>query len=626
MSKHSLRSVRFSFIILVSAFCLFLILAAYQLHLPGLHYDEAKEAGLNAMQLITGQPVTAFRDATVQVGPWRLPLMVQDYIGALNVVLATPFLALGGVNTVALRWLPLLTAALTLVITWRVALRLGGVAAASVAVLLLAVNPSFIFWSRQGIFVTNLTALIFMASLLAGLRWWSGRRPRDLWLMAFLWGLGVYTKLLFVWAIVAMVIVAALAWLLEARGWKLETGSWKLGPSRTTHHAPRSLRSQALTWILALVFFLIPLLPLIVFNVRTSGTLTSVFGNLGKSYYGVDNSAYLPNLLTRVKQVGTLLRGDHFWYLGEVFADAWAPWMAAFLICLALLVGLLRDQRGMGAEGQGGRGTEGLLRVFIPLLLLALMVAQSAFTVSDLFITHYALLLPLIPLAGGVAFGVVWRQDGLGMRAPARRGAGELGSRGDSQRSDSTIDAAPISARTRLSPSVSSRPYTPTPPLLRILVAVLALIAVLIWAGGDLRTTLSYHRLLTVSGGYGAHSDAIYALAQYLDQGGFSSPLALDWGLDAPVRFLTAGRVQPVEAFGYAPLDRPDPGFADRIRPFLDNPDVVYLAHSADRSVFRGRAEALATLAAEKGLTVRVEAVFGERSSRQLFVVYRVVK
>jgi hypothetical protein len=600
MSKHRLRSVRFSFIILVSAFCIFLILGAYQLQLPGLHYDEAKEAGLNAMQLITGQPVTAFRDTTVQIGPWQLPLMVQDYIGALNVVLATPFLALGGVNTVALRWLSLLTAALTLVLTWRVALRLGGVAAASAAVLLLAVNPSFVFWSRQGIFVTNLTALIFMASLLAGLRWWSDRRARDLWLLAFLCGLGVYAKLLFVWAIGAMVVVVALVWLLEARGWRLEVGSWKRSSPRTTQHAPRSFRSMVLTWALALVFFLIPLLPLIAFNIRTSGTLTSVFGNLGRSYYGVDNKAYLPNLLTRVKQVGTLLRGDHFWYLGEVFADAWAPWMAGLLIVLAFLVGLIRGRRGGGAGEQRSGGAQELLRVAVPLFLLALMVAQSAFTVSDLFITHYALLLPLIPLAGGVAFGVAWRWGG-----------------------GSEAASADLSNR-----NVGAPPLLASSPLrrLRALPALVALIAVLVWAGGDLRTTLSYHRVLTVSGGYGAHSDAIYGLAQYLDRGGFSSPLALDWGLDAPVRFLTANRVQPIEAFGYETLDRPDPGFADRIRPFLDNPDVVYLAHAADRSVFRGRAEALAALAAEKGLTVRVEAVFDERSSRQLYVVYRVVK
>src|SRR5512138_3248630 len=92
---------------LVLALALFAVVAAYQLDLPGLHYDEAKEAGVNAMQLLTGQPVTAFRDATVAVGRWQIPLMVQDYIGNLNVLLAVPFLAIGGINTVALRALPL---------------------------------------------------------------------------------------------------------------------------------------------------------------------------------------------------------------------------------------------------------------------------------------------------------------------------------------------------------------------------------------------------------------------------------------------------------------------------------------------------------------------------------------
>ena len=227
MSKHSPHGAHISVIVLIFALCLFLGFGAYQLHLPGLHYDEAKEAGLNVMELLTGRPITAFRDAALQVGPLRLPLMVQDYIGALNVALALPFLAIGGVNVVALRWLSLLTGALTLVVTWRVAWRLGGPVAAAATALLLAVNPAFIFWSRQGIFVTNLTALIFMTSLLTGLRWWELRRPRDLWLTAFLWGLGIYAKLLFVWAIGAMLVLAGVAWLVDVceQTWKLEAGS-----------------------------------------------------------------------------------------------------------------------------------------------------------------------------------------------------------------------------------------------------------------------------------------------------------------------------------------------------------------------------------------------------------------
>ena len=49
---------------LVTVALLYLLLATYQLGLPGLHYDEAKEAGVNAMELLNGEAVTAFREAT----------------------------------------------------------------------------------------------------------------------------------------------------------------------------------------------------------------------------------------------------------------------------------------------------------------------------------------------------------------------------------------------------------------------------------------------------------------------------------------------------------------------------------------------------------------------------------
>ncbi|MEZ4635666.1 MAG: hypothetical protein R2856_12005 [Caldilineaceae bacterium] len=93
---------------------LFLLAASYQLGLPGLHYDEAKEAGVNAMELLTGAPVTAFRDATIHLGSRALPLMVQDYIGALNVYLSLPFLAITGIGVPNLRLLPIVLAVVAL--------------------------------------------------------------------------------------------------------------------------------------------------------------------------------------------------------------------------------------------------------------------------------------------------------------------------------------------------------------------------------------------------------------------------------------------------------------------------------------------------------------------------------
>ena len=335
--ERKTRAARLCVFFFAICLLLFIVFGAYQLRQPGLHYDEAKEAGLNAMELITGQPMTAFRDATIQVGPWQLPLMVQDYLGALNVVLAVPFLAIGGVNVVALRWLSLLTGALTLLVTWRVAWRLGGPLAASATTLLLAVNPAFIFWSRQGIFVTNLTALIFVTSLLTGLRWWEMRRRRDLWVTAFLCGLGVYAKLTFIWAIGALLVLAGVAWLIEARNSNLEAGL----------PAPWAWKRLASILALTLTCFLLPLIPLIVFNLRTGGTLHSVFGNLGQSYYGVNNSAYLPNLLTRLGQLITLLRGEHLGYLGGPFINAGAPWLLLALILLAgVAIGLDTRRRG----------------------------------------------------------------------------------------------------------------------------------------------------------------------------------------------------------------------------------------------------------------------------------------
>ncbi|MGQ9767099.1 MAG: ArnT family glycosyltransferase [Anaerolineae bacterium] len=549
---------------LLAALFLFLVLGAYQLQLPGLHYDEAKEAGLNAMQLLLGQPVTAFRDATVQIGPWRFPLMVQDYIGALNVALAIPFLAVGGINPVALRWLPLTIGALTLICTWHVARRLGGTAAAVASVMLLAVNPSFVFWSRQGIFVTNLTALLFMASLWTGLRWWQEGRPRDLWLTALLWGLGLYAKLLFIWALGALSAVALLAWALTARARTVERRSVISSDRRGT----KVVRGPS-TWALAAVAFLLPLTPLILFNLRTGGTLISVLGNLGRSYYGVENAAYLANLGIRLTQVAALLRGDHFWYLGQRYANPWAVWLATALLALAAL-GWARS-----ASREGSFCPPFLLS----LAWLGLMVAQSAFTVSDLFITHYAILLPLVPLTAGLAFAITWQNP----------------------------RSADFSRLKRL----------------KSLLPGLALLAVLAWAGTDAWTTVRYHRILAITGGYNAHSEAINRLAAYLDEKGYTAPVMLDWGIDAPVRFLTAGRVKPIEVFGYDRLDAPDPGFAARVADWLNDNNTVFVGPAPEKAVFRGRVEAMAALASQHRRLWLQEAWFLQRSGEVLFVIYR---
>jgi len=99
----------------------------------------------------------------------------------------------------------------------------------------------------------------------------------------------------------------------------------------------------------------------------------------------------------------------------------------------------------------------------------------------------------------------------------------------------------------------------------------------------------------------------------------------LDWGIDAQVRFLTAGRVRPVEVFGYERLDAPDAGFAERVLPFLTADDIVFVGLAPEKAVFRGRVEAMQVLASQHGRLWLQEAWFMERSGEVLFVIYRAI-
>lgn len=523
--------------LLVGALLLFAGLAGWQLGLPGLHYDEAKEAGVNAMEILTGAPITAFRQSGITFAGRTFPVMVQDYIGALNVYLALPALAMSGIGVPNLRMQAVLTGWLALLFLalaveewlrregkpepqWRAGLWLA---------LLLAASPSFVFWSRQGIFVTNLQQMWGYLALWQGLRWLRCGNRGSLWIAMAGAGLALYAKLQAIWLVGPA--GGLLFWL-----W------WRQG------------RRPALTWSTALgaaLAFLLPLAPLVWFNVQTGGSLASVGNNLGTSYYGVDNTALLANLPVRLEQLASSLRGDQFWYLGGLFGNPAAPWLALALVAGALSVA---PKRMAG-----------------PLLLLALMVAASLFTVSDLFITHYALIQPIAVATVAVAVALLVTAA-RSTRWPAR----------------------------------------------------MAVAAALLWLALDLAATLRYHGVLAQSGGLADHSDAGYQLAYHLQYNGLGSPIALDWGFDAPVRFLSGGTVTPVEIFGYGSPTAADDGYRERLGLFLDNPANIYLLHAESFTVFAGRREIFLAEVAARGLTASVEQRFAQRDGTPLIELWRV--
>jgi len=536
---------------------LFVFAATFQLGLPGLHYDEAKEAGVNAMEMLTGAPITAFRDAEITLFGHSLPLMVQDYIGAANVYLALPVLKISGIGVPNLRFLSIGTALLAMICLalaiseWMCVKELHSIRphaaphglrglqrpqhklhmASLVTLMLLALSPSFVFWSRQGIYVTNLMQPLCFFCIWQGLRWLNRENTIAALLCAFSAGLAIYVKIQAAW------IVGPFGLLLI--GWML------LNRQCTVYLNLRVVISGGIA-------FLVPLLPLLLFDIQTNGLVDVLSTNASQSYYGINNADLVGNLAIRWSQLIQVLRGDQFWYLGGSFANRFAPVIAVVIIVVALWC----DYR----------------RILAPLLLFLLAFACSLFTISDLFINHYALLHPLLIALAGISLSIFLRVN-----------------------------------------------WT-----LRDVSAAIALLSIALWVGADLFATVRYHAALEESGGLADHSDASYHLSYYLRNNGLGAPITLDWGIDAPVRYLTEGAVRPIEIFGYDSLAETDNNYAERLRLFIDNPDNVYLLHAPGQTIFEGRREEFYQEAEANGLTSVLEQVFVQRNQVPIYELWRV--
>lgn len=512
-----------------------------QLNLPGLHYDEAFEA-VPAVQLLLNQPVQAFRNSSLSLFNREFPLMTQDYIGALNTYFSLPWLALGGISPFSLRVYALSVGAITLALVYGFTRSLGqSPRAGAAAVLLLCLNPTFVFWSRQGIFVTAINAGIGVAAAWAWLHWWRGHRFSMALLGSFLVGLGIYAKLLFLWFMAAGGLLALAAWWYQ-------------------HHRQRAVALPPWRWFKGwqwpglIAAFGLGCWPLLLYNFQSSGTWLSLTQNAATSYYGVDNTAFGQNLIVRLGQLGSLLSSDHLWYLGQVHRNPLL--LPAF--GLALLVSLILSYRGRVLSS-------------IPFFVIGVVVLSSIVTVSDLWITHYALLMPWPAIALALVGCQILQSEIL------RQRWGHL-----------------------------------------LLSAVLLLLVI-----GEGLTTWQYHEALNRERGLSDHSDAVYDLSRWLHENSAPSVIAMDWGLAAPVTFLTAGRVTPIEVFGYEWEETTR--FEALLQPHL-NPDMGarFLWRTPEEIIF-DRGPAFRALYQPRDLEENIVAAFYEENGRPLYGVTRLV-
>jgi hypothetical protein len=564
-------------LIVLVAIGVFVGVAAHQWRLPGLYNDEAYDV-IPAMQLVLGQPVEPNRGAGLRLFGRDFPLMISDYQGVSSMYAVLPLFALFGPGVGPTRAMTIGFGVVAIVLTYLLGRRLYGRPAGIVAAMLLATSPSFIFWSRVGVYVVSQVVPLALGAMLAFLAWRRDGRGAWLALAGLLVGIGLSTKILFIWFILGVAAAGVAVWLVDWR-WPIDAAGNGL-PRRSLRarlNAPPGIGRGGV--LAALGGFLLGAAPLIGYNLMSGGTLKILRANLGETEKGVDNSNLAANLPKKLGDFKVLLEGSYFWFLGDVNANR-----LVLPLCLASAVALLALVCAVPAYRRYRAAT-----VFTLTLALAILV-QSAFTLSGLEATHLLILLPMPFLTIG-AF-VAFAGQELVVRLERRRRA---------------------------------QAFRLTAAALPALLLVLPVVA------GNLLVNASYHRLLAETGGKSSFSSSIYELARFLDgpkldSFDYSRPYALDWGMKYNVQLLTEGRVNPQEIYGQGKTAPPD--FTATLDRLFADPNAVYLAHRHEGvnipAAYPDRTEVFLRHAEARGKRVVPIKVIHEPGGAPLFYLYSI--
>ena len=203
----------------IIAWLCYVSLTLSQLSLPGLEYDEvffgpvtlgrtqdfSAPSTLEPAARVSPLASTAF---LWRVGDYALPVMLMPYWGAVKVYLQAPVLALWGASPWAIRLPAIVLGAFTLLLFERLCSRVFSRAVTLLALLLLASDPSFVFYVRHDFGGAALTLFLVLAPLWFLVRWRETAQG-GLWSLAFfLFGFGLYHRVDYLGFLAAVASVA----------------------------------------------------------------------------------------------------------------------------------------------------------------------------------------------------------------------------------------------------------------------------------------------------------------------------------------------------------------------------------------------------------------------------------
>ncbi|MDD4909418.1 MAG: glycosyltransferase family 39 protein [Candidatus Omnitrophica bacterium] len=526
--------------------CVFFLLEAYQIHLPGLYADEAFPA-TGAVQVL--KHVGPFLISKELFG-MSLPIAFVPYMTCLESYILMPFFYLFGINVFVLRSVPILLGGLVLVFTYIFIRRIFNRTAAVIAVLLLMVNPEFLIGTKLGNDSGSMLQFMNMAAILCFYNWYRLKKDRHFFAAVFFWGAGLSIRPWFSWPINSIIIISIVFY--------RYIGKAVIAKLRSAKFIAGSLFGFASGAFLMLFYNFSSGFPII--------------GYMTKYIYatrcGVNNLAYLNNLMSRVAVFKNYLRGtfslgnmggwNHRTPVEHISADNLYP--ALFLISAAWL--LLSSAANKGRFSRKGK----LFVLLFPLFILL----QSPFTLSSLGGPHLFIIYPFIQVIIAVAF---------------------------------------IEMLLIMKNKVK-------------IAACFAVCVFLVPVFSEIKTAYrNNYAYIAGTGGTGNYSDAIYDLNRWLLEEGALDPVVLDWGIYHDLIFLSGGRISPV-TFNFVESGDSKDVMMERLSNIIGGKqDKVYIFHSpkfTNRYVY----DDFNGLVRHRGKRAIMLKEFSQRDGEKVFIVY----
>ncbi len=384
MNDSIIKFIKNEKILLSVVFIIFLFFLLGDIRFPGLESDEACD-GLWASYILREVPAGERINNIMSITLFNrsFPVMANTpYIGAVESYLLVPFFLIFGINIFSLRFMPITIALVTVFFIYFFCKAWFGRRAAFVAVLLIITNPFFVFYSRIGLYREELFAMFFFwGGLFCFWKYLERRKALYFCLGSFLFGLGLSTKIMFLWYIMGV----AIAWLILRK--------------KKIFFPGMNLRKMAL----ALLSFFLGSFLLIFYNIKTGGVTFQLMWNylFHPTPYGINNLSYLHNLAVRGEQFLRILQGgfeDVKFWIDPAFVLS-----KDYLTPIVFMAGLVFIPFSLFFKNGKYSLFSGKKVLFLYIVYLTVFLC-SPFTMSFIWFAHLFILFPFPQIIMAIFF------------------------------------------------------------------------------------------------------------------------------------------------------------------------------------------------------------------------------